>query len=332
MLNMCQFMTGFIDMDAKEFKSWRERLGVTQQQIADKLRVTRTTIQNWESAATPIPQAVEMGCQIWEARLKQENPNLGPVTLVYSDGPMFVDPYGPRRRLAMMQQEPYPTNTAALARVQQLWGREDFHNPFIIEASGKPLWNVVELGRVINGDDTDAPTLVNLLRVIAKDVRSDSANFVRGAKSPSPSEKQKRQQEIESQADELERLADSGLQAIIRDQLLIEGVFSKLIALGTKAPDSLVTNVAQALVVFERNQRPTEPEARLEQGGYVLHYKGCEITYPQIRRDTSGWTVNLCSNNPSLFNKLGGQVIVINDHRSLENAIAQAKRHVDALI
>jgi hypothetical protein len=43
---------------------------------------------------TPIPQAVDMSCEIWEHRLKQENPNLGPVTLVYSDGPMFVNPYG----------------------------------------------------------------------------------------------------------------------------------------------------------------------------------------------------------------------------------------------
>jgi hypothetical protein len=46
-----------------------------------------------EGEATPIPQAVDMSCEIWEARLKQENPDLGPVTLIYSDGPMFVDPY-----------------------------------------------------------------------------------------------------------------------------------------------------------------------------------------------------------------------------------------------
>src|SRR6266446_10389463 len=107
-------------MDAKELKSWRERVGLTQQQFAERLRVTRTTVQNWESGMTSIPQAVDTSCEIWEHRLQQENPNLGPVTLIYSDGPMFVNPYGPRRRLAMMQQEPYPTNTAAIARVQQL--------------------------------------------------------------------------------------------------------------------------------------------------------------------------------------------------------------------
>lgn len=318
-------------MNGKEFKAWREGVGLTQQQLADRLKVTRTTIQNWEGEATPIPQAVDMSCEIWEARLKQENPDLGPVTLIYSDGPMFVDPYGPRRRLAMMQQEPYPTNTAALARVQQLWGQEDFHNAFIIEKSGKPLWNVVELGRVVDGEDTGAPTLVNLLRAIAQNVRANSTIFARGPNPLTPAEAKKRQQAIERQADELDRIAKSELQAIIRDQLLIEVVFSKLLSLGTKAPDSLVSKVAQALEVFERNQMPIKPVARLEQGSYVVDYKGYEISYPPIPMFPNKFTVNLCSNNPHLFNKLGGRNIVIDDHTSLEAAIAKAKRHVDEL-
>lgn len=322
-------------MDANEFRAWREQAGLTQQQIADKLRVTRTTIQNWEGAVSPIPQAVDMSCKIWGARLKQENPDLGPVTLVYSDGPMFVDPYGPRRRGAMMQQEPYPTNTAALARVQQLWGREDFHNPFIIEKSGRPLWNVVELGRVVTGDDTGAPTLVNLFRAIAQAVRANAAStfFVRsGPKMLGPSETKQRRQAVEDQAENLERFADTGIQAIIRDRLLVEGVFSKLIALRAKAPDSLVSNVAQALVVFELNQGLSEPEARLEQGGYVLDYKGYAIMYPRVRIDTSGWTVNLASNTPHLQAKLGPSAQVFKDYHSLDGAIAQAKRRVDELM
>jgi Helix-turn-helix len=318
-------------MDAEGFRSWREGIGVTQQQIADKLGVSRTTIQNWEGAATPIPQAVEMSCKIWEARLKQENPDLGPVTLIYSDGPMFVDPYGPRRRPAMMQQEPYPTNTAALARVQQLWDRPDFHNPFIIEVTRTPLWNVVELERVVSGTDKGAPTLVNLLGAIAKIVRANSAIFVRGRKTPAPDEASKRRQAIEGQADELDRMASSGLQAIIRDRLLIKGVFSRLIALGTRAPDSLVSNVHQALIVFERKQTSIEPEARLEQGGYVVDYKGYEIAYPPIPMFPNIWTVGLCSTNLHLLNKLGGRNIPISDYGSLEGAIAKAKRLVDEL-
>src|ERR1700704_1690153 len=128
-------------MDANQFRAWRETFNLTQEDVAQKFQVSRTTVQNWETGANPITRAVEMGCEIWSPRLKQEDPDLGPVTLIYADGPMFVDPYGPRRRLAIMQQEPYPTNTAALARVQQLWGRDDFHNAFIIEKAGKPLWN-----------------------------------------------------------------------------------------------------------------------------------------------------------------------------------------------
>jgi hypothetical protein len=197
------------------------------------------------------------------------------------------------------------------------------------------LWNVVELGRVVTGDDAGAPTLVNLLRAIAKDVRTNSAStfFVRiGPKMLDPSETKKRQQAVEGQADTLDWFADSGLQAIIRDRLLIEGVFSKLIALRAKAPDSLVSNVAQALVVFERNQGLTEPEARLEQGGYVLDYKGYAIMYPRVRIDTSGWTVNLASNAPHLQARLGPSAEVFKDYHSLNGAIAQAKRRVDELM
>jgi DNA-binding XRE family transcriptional regulator len=133
-------------LDSNEFAAWRKRVGITQEELAERwARVTRTTIQNWESGATPIPQAVETACATWERRLKQENPGLGPVTLIFADGPMFIDPYGPRRRLAMMHQEPYPSNTAAIARVLELSGRDNFHNPFIIEKSGEDLWNAVEL-------------------------------------------------------------------------------------------------------------------------------------------------------------------------------------------
>jgi hypothetical protein len=60
-------------------------------------------------------------------------------------------------------------------------------------------------------------------------------------------------------------------------------------------------------------------------------YKGCVITYPKIRIDASRWTVNLGSNDPRLLAKLGGRIVVINDHISLEGAIAKAKCQVDEL-
>jgi helix-turn-helix protein len=319
-------------MDGRQFKAWRERLGLTQQQVADKLGVTRTTVQNWENAGA-IPQAVEMSCEVWEPRLKQENADIGPVTLVYSDGPMFVNPYGPRGRLAMMHQEPYPTNSAAIARVEQLWDRDDFHNAFIIEESGKPLWNVVELTRVVAGKDKGAPTLVNLVRAIAKSVRANSTIFVRsGPKTLSPSEAKQRQQAIEAQADELDRLADSGLQSLIKNQQKVEGVFSTLLALGTKAPDSLVYNVAQAFVVFERNQTPPTPEGTLVQGGYMADYRGFEISWPEVRIDASRWTVNLSSSDRRLLGMLGGRTQIFTDPHSIESCIQRAKLHVDDLL
>ncbi len=144
-------------MKASDFREWRQRVGLTQGEAAGKIGVTRGTIQNWESEATAIPPMVQASCQIWEDRLRQTRPDLGPVTLTYSDGPMYINPYGPRTRLAMMHQEPYPTNAAAVARVLALWGREDFHNPFIVDQSGNFLWNSVQLSRVAEGKDQDAP-------------------------------------------------------------------------------------------------------------------------------------------------------------------------------
>jgi hypothetical protein len=53
-------------------------------------------------------------CSVWDDWLKKEMAALGPVALIYSDAPMFIDPYLPRGRMAMLKQEPYPTNAAAL--------------------------------------------------------------------------------------------------------------------------------------------------------------------------------------------------------------------------
>jgi len=144
-------------MNAHEFKAWREHHGLTQADTGKKFGVSRATIQNWENGVVPISPMVQQGCKIWGDRLRQIRPELGPVTLIYADGPMFINPYGPRRPLATMRQEPYPTNAAALARVRELWGREDFHNPFIIDETGTHLWSGAQLARVADGSDRDAP-------------------------------------------------------------------------------------------------------------------------------------------------------------------------------
>lgn len=236
-------------MNAQEFKAWREGFKLTQESVAQQFRVSRTTVQNWESGATPITQVVEMSCEAWGFRLRQEDPDIGPVTLIYTDGPMFINPSRPQR-LAMMKQESYPTNAAAVARVQQLWARDDFHNPFIIEKSGKPLWNVVELGRVANGSDRGAPTVRNMLRAIAKSVRSTSSSFASNLSSPS--QKEHRRRRIEALAAELDGLATATFDDTASRQN-VEAVFSELQRLGKRLPDSLVHNVAQAFVATEHD-------------------------------------------------------------------------------
>ena len=237
-------------MDSKGFKEWRERFQLTQEQVAQKFNVSRTTVQNWEGGATPITPALAMGCQIWEHRLMQEDSQRGPVTLIYADGPMFISPEGPRRPLAMMQQEPYLTNAAAVARVQKRWKDQDFYNPFIIEESGRSLWNIAELSRVMEGDDTGAPTLANMLRMIAGDARMPQAAIpVSGRKMLSAAEKAERQSKLDAIASEIEALADQAAKGDdVRRQ--VETAFAALRALGKYLPDHLVTGVAQALWAY----------------------------------------------------------------------------------
>jgi len=222
---------------------------LTQEQVADKFGVSRNTVQNWETGVSPITPAVEMSCEIWGERLKQEDPDLGPVTLIYSTGPMFINPQGPRRPMPMIRREPYLTNAAALARVQKLCGRDDFNDPSIIEESGKPLWNVVELRRVVSGGDAGAPTVANLLRRISEDARRGV--FARSG--PSMSGAAAQQAAIEAVANEIEQMA-STVQQQSPDpatQREIDGLFDRLRKLGKRPTDSLVGNIAQAFVATE---------------------------------------------------------------------------------
>jgi transcriptional regulator with XRE-family HTH domain len=245
-------------MDTKELCAWRERVGLTQEQVAEKLGITRTTVQNWESGATRIPVAVDSACENWEHRLKQENPAFGPVTLVYSDAPMWIDPYGPRRKPAMIQQEAYRNNSAALGRVQELWGREDFQNPFILEqstntATGRTLWNVVELGRVVSGQDRHAPTPVqwrsSAIEAVADYMMEHSHLSVRnGPRSLTQAEAKEHKNKVEYVAKKLKKLAAEVLTESAVTYRNFEKLLAELHDLSTYPPNSLVSNVAQAFV------------------------------------------------------------------------------------
>lgn len=310
-------------MKGEDFKRWREATRLTQQQVADRFSVSRATVQNWESSMTP--QAVDMSLQIWESRLRQENPETGPVTLIYSDGPMFINPYGPRKRAAMMHQEPFPKNAGAIARVQLLWNRDGFHNAFIIEESGKPLWNVVELQRIVEGGDDNAPTLVNLLKRAAREIRENSGIFVRGVKSPTQAEIKTRTTAIEAVAGKLEKIADAGHERATKSLQEIDALFSRLLELGTRAPDSIVSGIAAIFAALELD----DGKAPLTS---PMHYKGFEITWPSPRIDSSKWTVNVGSDRPGLLQLIGGRIAIIDDFHSLDGAIQKAKRIIDSIL
>jgi transcriptional regulator with XRE-family HTH domain len=126
-----------------DLREWRVRLGLTQADAAVKFKVSRMTVQNWETDATSIPPPIEAACEILEHEFDKRD-EYGPVTLIYTDGPMFVNPYGPNR-IARMKREPYQTNADALERVAILWGSDDFHSPLIVSEIGDIVWNAIEL-------------------------------------------------------------------------------------------------------------------------------------------------------------------------------------------
>jgi DNA-binding XRE family transcriptional regulator len=220
-------------MTRDEFRKWREQFGLTQGDIARRFGVSRNTIQNWEGGATAMPNTIGDLCAVWGDRLKKEIAQLGPVTLCYADAPMWIDPYGPRRKLASMELEPYPTNSAALARVRMIWDRPDVHGPFITEKSGGPLWNQVELARVVDGSDKGAPTVRNTIMKIAAYAIENATAFVRDANVPTPAEAAAQTSSIRVVGEELTRLADEsetrfvsyGEFEVLRDRLHKLGFF-----------------------------------------------------------------------------------------------------------
>ncbi|MDE2229300.1 MAG: helix-turn-helix transcriptional regulator [Alphaproteobacteria bacterium] len=233
-------------MNGSDFRRWRTGFGLSQQDLADKMGVTRNTIQNWEAQSGDLSTIAANGVKIWDRRLRQEEPLRGPVTLIYADGPMMLPSHGPQR-VAMMQQESHLSNAAVLCRVQMLASHPRFFNPFVMEGDRYDLWNMMELQRAIDGDDEQAPTLRNLLRRLATGIRSDAPNFVRsGPAMPTAQEQRKRERELIALAVQLERTADGHLQGILAESSTIESILAQTRALGLRPNDALVSAVAQA--------------------------------------------------------------------------------------
>jgi DNA-binding XRE family transcriptional regulator len=233
-------------MTPAELKEWRERFGLTQTELGKRFGVARNTIQNYESGATQMPGTITQACAVWEDQFKKEAADLGPVTLCYADGPMWVDPYRPRNRYPMLQQEAYPTNSAALARVRMIWGGSDVHGPFIMERSGNPVWNQVELARVVDGSDKNAPTVRNTIKRLADYILEHSAVFVRGVKLPSAEEVQAKSGEIRATGEALMRLAEESEERHVSYQEF-EILLKRLHDLGSYPTNRQVSDVAHAI-------------------------------------------------------------------------------------
>ncbi len=232
-------------MTKQEFREWREQFGLTQDEIAKRFGVSRNTVQNWEYGPSALPGTLGDACTVWENRLKKEVAEIGPVTLCYADGPMFIDPYGPRGRAAMLQQEPYPTNAAALARVRILWRKPGFCSPFIMEKAGTILWNQVELMRVVDGSDKGAPTVRNTIAKVAAYVAENSHIFARGRKPLAPAEVEARTSAIRAIGKGLVQLSEESEERTV-EYSEFEALLDQLHKLGFFPTQRQVSDLAHA--------------------------------------------------------------------------------------
>jgi DNA-binding XRE family transcriptional regulator len=57
-------------MDKDTFRRKRDRLGLTQEEMAKRLGKNRLTIIRYESGHTPVPKAVELAFKVIEAEEK----------------------------------------------------------------------------------------------------------------------------------------------------------------------------------------------------------------------------------------------------------------------
>jgi hypothetical protein len=234
-------------MNGNDFRRWRNSYGLSQQELGDRMGVTRTTIQNWEAQTGELSTMASNCVKIWDRRLRQQEPLRGPVMLFYTDRPMMLSSEGFRKE-SMLQHESYSSNAAALCRAQMLSGQSSFHNPFVLEGEAHDLWNMMELQKVIDGHDAQAPTLRNLLRRIGADIRANAPDFVRsGPDIPTEQEQHERECELDELAGQLEKIAGGEVQDIVAEEKVLRAKLDQMRSLGLRPDNTLVSAVAQAL-------------------------------------------------------------------------------------
>lgn len=123
-------------MQAVRIREWRKRLGLTQEEAARRIGVSRVTIQNWEGGATPISEAAQQ-------RMRRI-PEYGPVILHYAHH-LPLGAVGPEIGDVKNYTEPYRNNDAAMKRVDQLHGLGAYSDFYIVDEAGETIWNKDEL-------------------------------------------------------------------------------------------------------------------------------------------------------------------------------------------
>ncbi len=59
-------------MTGEELKTFRERIGMSQDQLAKELKVARNTVSRWELEERKIPEFLELALQTIERSLKRK--------------------------------------------------------------------------------------------------------------------------------------------------------------------------------------------------------------------------------------------------------------------
>ena len=65
-------MVDFVDMDGNDLRSWRDGVGLTQEQLAAKLNVAINTVSRWEIGTRPIPPYLELALRQIKSEQKKE--------------------------------------------------------------------------------------------------------------------------------------------------------------------------------------------------------------------------------------------------------------------
>lgn len=225
-------------------------MDLTQEQVAAYFSVSRNTVANWEGGTVPEP--VSVAIVNWERVLHQGDSLYGPLTLIYSDGPMYVRPEGPRGAPSM-HQEAYLTNAAALARVIAVRMMGRLFNAFILDANSAPLWNVMELNQMMNDRNRDAPSPANLVRRVGEYCQQNASKFASG---PGSVDREKRIKDIRDAAEHLLKLARRLSVGDLQQRGAVNQVLERLRELGMRPPDKEVTALASAFQVFDQRTAP----------------------------------------------------------------------------